>query len=106
MSERTNNDRAQLARRVVCAYEGDRDGPAVDAAIDGEEALQEEILSDFCADIRHLCDALGLDHGAIQERAQACYLGDLAEDGPPATDARNAVREQREHGIDDRSLRS
>lgn len=72
--KRDNADRAHDARAAVLAHQ---DG----SRIVGSHDEQIEALTDLCADIRHLCDELSLDHGVIQERAHAAYLGDLAEAG-------------------------
>src|ERR1035438_3514413 len=69
----TQNERR--ADRAVHAIEAGSDCEFRDGAVAG----LERDVRDLLANLRHLCDRWGLDHGAVDARAQTTYLGDHTE---------------------------
>ena len=69
----TQNERR--ADRAMHAIEAGSDCEFRDGAVAG----LERDVRDLLANLRHLCDRWGLDHGAVDARAQTTYLGDHTE---------------------------
>lgn len=63
-----NNVRARFAAEGLLAY-------ATRTGINGEEPATA--LKDLLGDLRHLCDALGLDFAAIDDSAYSAYQEEL-----------------------------
>lgn len=74
--ERTNDDRAERARRAVLAYQGEDECDRINA---GPEAA-EEVLADLEGDLRHLCDRLGVSIADAERRGYRCYLEEVADE--------------------------
>ena len=57
-----------IAKRALCAgYEAGEEDP-------------EASIGDLLADLRHLCDALGLDFGELERRGYGYYVAELEDE--------------------------
>ena len=65
----TNNERAALAGAKIRAYSGPSDDP------------QSDVI-DFLTDLRHYCDARGLDFVRLNNIAREHHEYEVAESGP------------------------
>jgi hypothetical protein len=70
--EPTNNDRALWANTAVSAM-------ALETMYDPDAEDQETLIGDLLCNLRHLCDAEGLNFDAINAGAGRCYSEEISE---------------------------
>jgi hypothetical protein len=81
MSDVTNADRAGWARTALDAYVDETRSPCASAyeLTPENKDNNEEVIGDFLCDLRHLCDALGLDWESLNDSGAMHYRDEAEE---------------------------
>lgn len=79
-TEPTNEDRAEWARKSLWTYvEETRYGSSDYELEPDNKDNNEEVIGDFLSDLRHLCDALGIDWDSVNSSGAMHHREEVAE---------------------------
>lgn len=70
--EPSNNDRASWANTAVQAH-------GLETMDSPEDEDISTLIGDLLCNLRHLCDAEGLDFGAVDKGSHRCYMEEIGE---------------------------